>query len=456
MSYLLIIILFTILQFFAGFGVLTLSRIRLKRGIFIPLCLLTGVAVFSIVPFLLQLIYIPITRWSVFISLLLVCILLNWQLRAGIKLVREHWRNTKFNIKLYEIPALLVITALVLISVWRCFYYPPTPRDLNSGAEAIAEYAVREGSMVNSVFSVDVSINAFKPPSVTSLQIIYKLAGFPFGQVWLSTVFISFIFFLYHVLSEKVHRLIAGLLLIFFITVPELYAYIFMVLHDYSNAVFFCCALYFLFRSFEDQLWNSLLFGALLMSVATYFRSETLLFAFLLVPLIIFRNRKHAGRAIYFSFLFLLPALLVYVISVPVYINFYLPLPYPVTEQINPELTNLQPFFRRLADMNTRLLFSERGIIYFGYFIFIFLLIFLADLLVVRRMSRETANWLYAILVVYLGLPLLGFLLPMVDLDSFTKRGLQKMFPLMLLYMGNTPLLIGLSKRINRWERKAQ
>jgi hypothetical protein len=68
---------------------------------------------------------------------------------------------------------------------------PPTPRDLTSGAEAIAEFAVREGRMINSVFSVDVGNNAVKPPFITSLQIIYKLAGFPFGKVWLSTIFVS-------------------------------------------------------------------------------------------------------------------------------------------------------------------------------------------------------------------------------------------------------------------------
>jgi len=459
MNYLLIIILVTILQCFTGFGVLTLTRISLKRGIFFPLCLLTGVAVFSIVPFLLQLIYIPITRWSVFISLLVVCIFLNWRLRAGIKRVHEVWRSSKFAIKLYEIPALFVITALVLISVWRCFYWPPTARDLNSGSEAIAEYAVREGTLVNSVFSVDVPINAFKPPSITSLQVIYKLAGFPFGQLWLSTIFISFVVFLYHALREQVHRVFAGLLLIFLLAIPELYGYSFMVLHDYSNAVFFCCALYFLYRFFENQRRNCLLFAALLMSVATYFRSETLMFGFLLLPLIVFNQVKRkmgVARSLYASFLFLFPALLLYIISVPVYINFYLPVPYPISEQINKDLTNLQPFFRRLADMNSELIFSKAGIVYYGYFIFIFLLIFLADVLLIRRINRQAGNWLYAILVVYLGLPLLGHLLPMVDLQSFTKRGLQKIFPLMLMYMGNTQLLIEISKKISRWERKAQ
>ena len=53
---------------------------------------------------------------------------------------------------------------------------------------------------------------------------------------------LSFLVFLYHFLIRHLHRLIAGLFLVFFICIPEMYAYTFMVLYDYSNAVFFCVA----------------------------------------------------------------------------------------------------------------------------------------------------------------------------------------------------------------------
>jgi hypothetical protein len=39
------------------------------------------------------------------------------------------------------------------------------------------------------------------------------------------------------------------------------------------------------------------------------------------------------------------------------------------------------------------------------------------------------------------------------DLDNSTKRGLFKIFPLMLLFMANSNVLISLSKRIYKWER---
>lgn len=452
-------LLLTFLQLFTGFGILTLSRIPLKRGIFIPLCLLIGVAVFSIIPFLLQLVFIPIASSWVFAALVFVCIMVNGKMTAAISSLRQEWSKTPFRIKLYEIPALLVITGIVLISIWRCFYLPPTPRDLTSGAEAIAEFAVREGSMINSVFSVDVSNNAVKPPFITSLQIIYKLANFPFGQVWLSTIFVSFVIFLYHMLAANVHRIFAGLLIIFLLAIPEMYGYTFMALFDFPNAVFFCCSLFFLFRFFENKKYNEFVFAAMLMGVATYIRSETVVLAGMLLPIIVFnavKNKTRPAVIVTRCLLFMAPCILLYIISVPLYINFYLPTAYPVSEQVNNDLFNLGPFFKRLSDINAELIFSENGVNYYGWFIFLFLGIFLLDMILMRSMNRQSVNWLYAVMVVYLGLPVLGYLLPLLDLHNSTKRGMLKIFPLMLIYLGNTELLKRLSQRIYKWEKGNQ
>jgi hypothetical protein len=48
---------------------------------------------------------------------------------------------------------------------------------------------------------------------------------------------------------------------------------------------------------------------------------------------------------------------------------------------------------------------------------------------------------------------LIGFLFPLYDLDHSTKRGLLKIFPLMLLYMANSGFLVSISEDIKKWER---
>src|SRR5258708_13313219 len=239
----------------SGYGLLTLFGMRLKAVYMITLSLLLGIAVASFIPFLLQLFYILITGPTVFGALLLAALLLNipsiLRLRKeGLTAFIRSFRPGRFRMQSYEIPYWLIIGFLIFVSVWRCYYLPPTSRDALSGPETIAEYAVREQTMINSFFRIDLwsTNNQFKSPFLISLQIIYKLAGFPFGQVWLSIVFVCFIVFLYHVLKEKLHPLIAGLLLLLFLMTPDMYPYSFMILYDYSNMVFVFFSFYFLSR----------------------------------------------------------------------------------------------------------------------------------------------------------------------------------------------------------------
>jgi hypothetical protein len=455
---LVLFLLVTALQLFMGFGLLGLFRLWLRPILFLPLAILCGIGISSFVPFLLQLFYIPLTAFNIFAALILVTLLLNLRWKYGLAHLSTVLPHKRPSLSFYDLPYILLAVFIVVVSVWRCYYYPPFPRDLTSGAEVIASYAVKEKTMINSVFSVDLEStnNPFKPPFIASLQIIYKYIGFTFGQVWLSMVFACFIVFLYGALCIKLHRLIAGLLVIFFLAIPEMYAYTFMALFDYSNAVYFFLGVYFFVSYCSRRQKNELAFSGLMMALATYTRSETLVLACLMMlPLLWHHYRKKdslltmAGRTI----IFLAPSFLCYFLTVTIYLGWYLPVSYQVGGLVNKNLLNLGPLFSRFYDMNMELIFSESGVNYYGYFIFIFIIVLLFDLVLSDFRTRSSRNWLAAILVVYLGLAFLGYLLPLLDLDHSTKRGLFKMFPLMLLYMGTSRLLTQLSTSIKKWEQ---
>src|SRR5215212_3928020 len=91
------------LQLLAGFGVLSLFRLYLRPGLQIPLAILTGVAVFSVLPFILQLFYIPLTCVNVFASIILACIVLNLQIRKAIRNFTPAFHGFRFRIQLYEV-----------------------------------------------------------------------------------------------------------------------------------------------------------------------------------------------------------------------------------------------------------------------------------------------------------------------------------------------------------------
>ncbi len=153
------------------------------------------------------------------------------------------------------------------------------------------------------------------------------------------------------------------------------------------------------------------------------------------------------------SFAFLAPSILFYLLTVSLYIHYYLPVEYNVQGLVNPNLFDIRPFLERFADMNMQLIFSATGINYYGWFVVIFLLVAIFDAVLTDRWTRETKNWLYAVLVIWIGLPLIGYLFPLMDLHNSTKRALFKIFPLMLLYMGHSGVLMELSARLERWEK---
>jgi len=352
----------------------------------------------------------------------------------------------------------LLISFMVFVSVWRCYYYPPTPRDLTSGPEVISEYAVKEKTMINSVFTVDLETtnNQFKPPFITCLQVIYKYAGFPFGQVWLSLVFIFFLVFLYDVLTKNVHKIVAGFLLVMFIAIPEMYAYTFMALFDYSNAVFFCLSLYFLFEFFQNEKSNYMILSGILMAIATYIRSETLILACFVYTSVLFHywRRPNFFRSIARNgCYFILPSLLIYFLSITVYINCYLPSHYNLDRLVNKNMWSFSSFYQRISDMTGRLLLAGNTVTYYAYFVYIFVAILCVNIFDRNYLNKTALNWLFAIFVVYVGLPFIAHLFPLFDLDNSTKRGLFKIFPLMLLFMANSPLLIYLSDEIKKWEQ---
>ena len=452
---LLIILILSIGQFLIGLAIVAWFNLRLTPRLMLPIAILVGLAVFSVVPWFLQLLYIPITSYNVFAGIGVILLLLILLDKRFYTTVKDFFKNFSIRIKLYELPFLIAIGLIIFVSVWRCFYFPPVPRDLTSGAELIAEYAIREHTMINSAFSVDLSTtnNQYKPPFITCLQIIYKYAGFPFGQIWLSTIFLCFVLFLYEVITRTLHRLLSGILMIIFLAVPEMYSYTFMALFDYPNAVYFTLGAFFLYEYLEKKETRYLWFAGLMMGIATYIRSETIVLISFFVPMLFFHQWKQGGvkkimKAIVNCVALLLPAVLFYLLSITIYIGQYLPTGYDIGGQINQNLGDLSPFVHRFRDINTRLLTGANSITMYGTLLIVFAIFFLLETILYKcKFTRQGYFWLYAILVVYLGYPILGYLLPLLDLDNSTKRGLFKLFPFLLLYLANNQVLLKITRR---------
>ncbi len=446
-------------QFFAGRGVIRLFGVTLQPIALACYSMIVGVFVVSLVPCVLQLLHIPLTASNLYYSISVSSLLLSVPLLLNIK-------NTKLPSvsfpKLYELPFLLVFFALAVISVWRCFYFPPTPRDVLTGTELIAEFAAREKTMINSVFKIDLRLNSsanniFKSPFITSLQVVYKLLVHSFGQVWLSLLFLSFTIWFYTLLRQIVHPLLAGMLMLVYFAIPDLFAYSYVLLYDYANMVFFVGGYYFLTQYLAEKnirllLWSSFLFGA-----SVYIRSETLVMIVMVAPflaLYLFKQQVKLSQVVIQTGLFVSFSLL-FNIVLNFFISKFIPFRFNLGELISHDFFNFSLLIEKFTKIATDTIFSNKGKDVYAHFFYFFVFVFIADVIWPRKFSKDARFALVGIGVVYIGLVLLSFLIPSHTIFNSAKRGLFRLIPLAVLYMAHSGILQKISEYLKKKETAA-
>ncbi len=444
----------SILQFFSGWAIIHLFKLELKGIVKVALAVLIGVFVSSCVPLLLEFLSLTISLANVYLFFVCITIGLNIKNRGNIPQIKELFRIKQYSIRLYEWAFILPILFLLLLSAWKCYYTPPTPRDIIVGAELLAKHAVKEGTIISSVFTDNIPIssaNLFKPPYPLGLQIVYKLAGFEFGKLWLIKNVFFFTVFLYQVLKEKLHPILVGAFILLFTAIPEMYAYTYLILYDYSNAIFFAIGAYFAQQYFEKRELRLFIFSALMMGFATFIRPETLYFIGLgSLFLFILELRHNRLQAFIKCFYYLAIPFFFYAIWSFVFVKFYMPVSYDFGSRVNPDIYALDNIYRLFKTLNKTLIWGKSTYPFYGHFIEIFLISTILNLILFR--SKSGWQLLVWILIIYVGYIILSHILPLVNITTSIKRGFFKLFPIMLMYFSYNKLFLRLSEKISRWE----
>ncbi len=453
-------LLFLILaQFFTGRGLLGMFNIKLKPIILFFVSEMIGVVMFSFIPMIIEFAHVPITKTSVLTSICITTVLF-----AIIPFKRYDFSvlkpaNIKFTTpKLYELLMVFLLVFLMIPSLWRGFLYPAYSRDVLSGPEALAEYTLKEHSLDNSVFTVNLmksTPNLLKPPFITDLQIIYKMFVHPFGKTWLSIIVVCFLVWLYHILREKLHPVLAGAGVLLLLSIPELYGYTYILLWDYSNMVFFFTGYYFLMKHFKTKQQNIFLFSCLMFGFATFIRLDTLLFIAptgLLAAYILWKDKVKLSKIILNVALLGIIPFIFYFTWVEVFVKYYLPLNLSTVSELN--LNPEHGYFEWFKAINKGLFFGGLNYVLYGLYIYIFLGVLIAETIFFRKqLSRDAAIPLIGVLIVYLCLPAMIYATAWFNMTT-AKRGIFKAFPLMLLFMSNSTLLQRFSQLITDYENK--
>lgn len=444
-------------QFVIGLGPTTRFRAVNNGFSLLGLSILTGLGISSVLPFVLQFMHQPIALGPLCVGLGLFGGLSLSLLRGQGTYLKRLFNWQMLALRLCELPFLAFWGYLLFISAWKCVWFPNLPFDTIVGPDLVATYAVKEQTLVSSVFtahlpSVSVFSNQpFYAPFTAMQQIIYLLAAggvgpFAFGKLWLTLLVVAFGLFFYAELRERIHPLLAGILVCVLTCTPELFAYTFLLQTDWANAAFFGTGVILLQRYLETGRHGVLAGSALLLAFACWTRTETIFFIPIGSLLVLVKKRS---KAIYQAIALFLACLLPVLFWNYGFLRGHVPL--PSHTQLGQVHTVPNDYVGKLltvfTDMNKQVVFSIK---FWGYSVLIFLALTLLNGLFFRG-SRgvSTFVWIVGVYVIF------GLIIQHVDGANvpFTfRRGFFKLPFLMYFYLATSHLFGWLSGWLNRWE----
>ncbi|GAB3990194.1 hypothetical protein GCM10028807_16830 [Spirosoma daeguense] len=449
-----------ITQFLIGFGLITRFRVAINVASLVGLSMLAGLGISSVLPFVLEFSHVSISLKPMLIGMGIIAALSLVLLRGQLPYLRSVFDWKSFSLRLCELPFFGFWTYILFISIWKCAWYPNLPFDTIVGPDLVATFAVREHTLISSVFtehlpSVSVYSNQpFYAPFTAMQQIIYLLASegigpFAFGKIWLPILVIAFGLFFYAELRERIHPLLAGFLVSILACSPELFAYTFLVQTDWANAAFFVTGVMLLQRHFADSARSTLLAATLFFALACWTRTETILFV-LPGSLLLFINslRSSPGKAILKASLPVVVCLLPFVFWNYIFLGYYVPFKPGTFHLFVSDYVN--KLWAIYATMNEQIVFDTD---YWNYAVYVFLGLTLLNLVIFR--DKRSVPILIWIIGLYL---LFGLLILHVDganIPYTFRRGFFKLLVLMYYYLGSTTLLQWLSGWLYRWDTRS-
>jgi len=440
-----------ILNWLTGFGVIASLRTRLPRTMSIPLAPLVGMFVHTVLLFLLDLLPWGIGPGSMTMVAVIGLVMghLRWPLVKSF--YRELFATPQWTLKMYDVVLIIgtLITAYVVF--WAAWFWPVTPFDAMAGIDLVARETVREGTINNTVFTDPalaghLSNQPFYAPYAMLMQVIYRLIGFGYGQVWLAVSALLFSWFLFAAMRQVAHPFVAGVLWLLAILTPEFLGYTYLLQTDYVNAVFLSSAVILTALSAEREEISALGLAAVLFAAASWSRTETILLVGLglaaTAPYLLKRLPKRMVLT-YLAWAFA-ASLLMFVVWNGLYLQVILP--------VRPDTASELAMFDvgRFASVSADLFSVMANTEYWGMAFPLFVLVFAVS--AIRYRSIQPLVLLLWIGAITLGLVLVGTVFTAAVVEQTLRRGIFKLIPLLFLAVAWTPLLRDWSARLLKWE----
>ena len=447
------ILLFILLvnQFLLGFWILSKTRHTLRDKQVLALSILAGMLLQSLIVILIDLLPLKINLLSIMVFFWgATALAYGLGYKKNIASLRAFFKNLKYRPRIYEVLALVFVIYLLIPSAWNTYYLPVQADDAIVGIDLMPKYAAEEGKINSSAYaSFDYGTNQiFYAPFSGLMQIITRLIGFPFGQVWLPVIFCCLLYYVYDVIKVYAHAAIACLLIPILIVIPEYYAYSFIFQTDFINSVYFVVGAILFVHYLQGKQPSYAWLAGLFWAGAAWSRAETLLqyggivMAFLLIEWV--RHKRLPWKE---SLILLIPGALLFILWNVVYCQWILSV-HPYAAQVLIEFTNPIKLFSIMGQMNDYILNAN----YWGYGVTTFLVLLVACLvyaLFTKNVLQALAKgfeYLLIILLLYLSFAVLIYHFEAANVSATFRRGFFKFLPLFFVYISSTTCFWRLSE----------
>lgn len=440
------------LQWLAGLGLLASTRTRLPKSVILPLALLSGMFVHNVLFFAVDLLHLGFRDSTVMGAGVIATLLCN----AWLPRVREFyaWLFSKptFTLRMYDLVVLGYGVMVGYYVVWAAWYWPVTPFDAMAGIDLVAREAVSEGTINNRVFTDPsmagmLSNQPFYAPFAMLMQVMYRIMGFAYGQVWLGIVAVATSWFFFGALRQFAHPLIASILWLLLILTPELLGYTYLLQTDYVNAAYLSIGVALLALGTKNNDSNAWWISAFMLGAACWSRTETVMLVAmgLIASVVVWKSSAFRGDRLKFLIGTATLSLLFFWLWNGMYVQWVLPV-HPDTAR---ELVGFDPsrFVSVLSDTMTNVV-ADTGLWGMAFILFAVGLVGNA----IAKRSFGNAILLAWIVAVFLGLVLVGTIFSAAIVEQTLRRGMFKLIPLMFLYVAALPVVKDWSERLQSWE----
>ncbi|MFM8770442.1 MAG: hypothetical protein ACKOE4_00250 [Candidatus Kapaibacterium sp.] len=448
----LLLVVMLLMQWIIGLGVVGAIGYRLERQTLLPLSLLMGMFLHSLSLFGAQLIGIPLSLQTMLVAGTVMMLLPLARYSTMRSTLIGLFDAPRIRPTLYDVVIAGFVGYIGYMVIWASWYWPVTPFDAMAGIDLVARYAAKDGMIANQVFT-DPSLHGqlsnqpFYAPFAMLMQVMMKLIGYPYTQIWVSIVAVCFWWFVWSTLRRLVHPLFAGVLLVLFVLTPEMLGYSYILQTDFANAAFFTIGCVLLARAIDEKQLAAVVVSALAFAGACWSRTETPLLVMLVAAVALpkmLRAFGH-GKGLVCAGSMLVMSALTFGLWNIVFFNSYLPVRPSTAEQ-------LQGFdmarFVDVAASSWTLVISSIEL--WGWIVWLFLAVLVIDGLVNRRVAQPL--FIGMIVVTVLGLFIVGTIFSAAVVEQTLRRGMFKIIPLMFVAIAASGIVSSASTALYSWE----